>query len=238
MWQRTLDQMTEIFVEPEIKRRGFKEKVFAFLVTFKEGEKPEVRLNSECGFELTIDPSAGDKFVPGQEVLLSDVARYKFTNLMVPPDVQAQCAYFAAFTNGKEWTFKFDFSYNRSDADNRIMKAKQFLTAAKGSADNSIKAYQLFHALEQALHAWLILMPGNKAKLAKDSKHKSIKPAVNSHTRLGNIPEAVTNLFNSLVDHRSAIYGKGTVPNITDQDVQVVDDFIGSVESRTTEGKR
>lgn len=224
--KRLVEQITSLWVGPEIKRRNFKEKIFALLILFKERERPKVLFNFECKFKVTIDPSVGGQLIPGQPVTTEELAKHKITNITIPESLFSKYAFISAITINGRWFIKFNFLYNKNDAQERLYKAESFFDATKAATDNDVKSYNLFHALEQAIHAYFLLRPEMKNKIKKSKKHRAIKKDVNLDTKLGNFPERLKDLFNSLLGKRKAIYDENVKFQVTNKDVKEVNDFI------------
>jgi hypothetical protein len=231
--KRLVKQITTLWVEPEIKRINFKEKIFAILILFKETSSPQILFNGETSFKVTIDPSVGGKLIPGQPVTLNDLAKHKIKNITIPDRYFDEHAFLAAVTINGKWFIKFNFSYNKTEALKKISKAEGFLQAAKAVEVNDIKSYNLFHSLEQIIHAYFLFRPGMKDKIQKGKKHKSIQKYVNLDFKIGNFPKDLKDLFNSLLNSRSSIYNENVSFTIKDSDIKNVENFITNLKKRT-----
>jgi hypothetical protein len=228
-----VEQITTLWVEPEVKRRDFKEKIFAVLILFEENEKPKVFFNFECLFKVTIDPSIGGPFTPGQDVTFEDLAKRKITNITIPEDFFSKYAFIAAVTINGRWFVKWNALYNKNEAKKRLAKAENFLKAAIITTDNAVKSYNLFHALEQAVHSYFMFRPGMKAKIQSSRKHKTIQKDLNLDTKLGNFPTELKDLFNKLLPKRRAIYDESVIVAVSESDIKNVENFIRDLKRRT-----
>jgi hypothetical protein len=158
------------------------------------------------------------------------LAKHSIKDIQLPDDRTEEHAYIAATTINGRWFIKFDGTYNRGDARDRVAKAEEFLKAAQ--VTESTRGYQLFHALEQAIHAYLIFSPGMKSWLEDTRSHHALKPQVNQEGQLGNISEEVVQLFNELLKTRATIYNRGKNPLLGDEAMKSVADFIATLKRR------
>lgn len=231
--RRLVKQITTLWVEPEVKRIDFKEKIFAILILFNEGDSPRILFNGETYFKVTIDPSVGGKLIPGQAITLKDLAEHRIKNITISEKYFNEHAFLAAVTINGKWFIKFNFLYNKAEALKKIFKAEEFLKAAKAVKDNDIKSYNLFHSLEQVIHAYFLFRPGMKDKIQESKKHNSIQKYVNLDFKLGNFPKDLKDLFNNLLSSRSSIYNKNVSFTIKDSDVKNIESFVMNLKKQT-----
>lgn len=234
--KRLVQQITSLWVKPEIKRRNFKEKIFALLILFEENKKPKVLLNFECKFKVTIDPSVGGRLMPGQPITFKELTKHKITDITIPESLFLECAFIAAITINGRWFIKFNFLYNKNEAQKRLVKAESFLKAARTVSNNDVRSYNLFHALEQAIHTYFMLRPGMKKKIKESKKHRAIKKDVNLDTKLGNFPTELKDLFNTLLGKRKAIYDENVKFKVSNKDIIEVDNFIKYLKKLIRQG--
>ena len=229
---RLISQVTTLFVGPEVKKRDFKDKIFAVLILFQENVPPQVKLNLECPFtlEIEINPEKGVGFTPGKSYSLNEISQYDIKNITLPESIFNDFAYIACWTINNKWFIKFNFFYNKGEAKKRIEKSKEFLKLAKAAKDNDIKSYNLFHSVEAAIHAYFFFRPGLKEKITKSRKHNNIQTFVNKDCGLGNFPSDLRNLFNSLLKNRRAIYDDNVSLSVTKKDFDIVEKFLSDLE--------
>ncbi|RYD58603.1 MAG: hypothetical protein EOP56_03180 [Sphingobacteriales bacterium] len=200
-----IKQIEELWIIPELERRGtYKERIWAVLIVFKENV--EVLFNTETSLTVTIQKNGN--IIPGEPVKVEHLAECKVTDVQIPEEVFLNYSYIAAITTSPTWFIKFDFIPNKKQALKRISLAIDFLSAAEVSLNNKVKAYNLFQALEQAVHASLLNNALQQEKIKNGKTHAATKTIVNLETKTGYMPAAIASLFNKLHDNRGSIYSE------------------------------
>ncbi|MDD2646685.1 MAG: hypothetical protein PHV78_00200 [Patescibacteria group bacterium] len=224
--QNLIRQIHELWIMPEVARRNFTDPIYAILIIFRP-EKTEIRLNGETELKITIDPSVGGPLVPGAPITAQELAKHKIKNISVPEEIFDNFGFIAVVTINKYWTIYFNFIPNKKNACEKIRLAEDFIKSAKAVSTEKVKAYNLFQALEQALHATLFKNPlqGNNIKGAKT--HGATQSLVNIEAKNNNIPRELSNLFNQLLSNRSQIYKFSPTSIIaTKENIDLVERYI------------
>lgn len=137
--QRTLSQMIDLFVNPEIEKRRSAGKVagpfelFGFQViwTGGGGSPPQVRLSSEVRLiarmegRLPQGAKVGDPFQPDEATTVDAI------HLM--DDEAGRFAHFSALRVAARWYYTFDFRYQQEAARRHLAAAEEFWAAADGA---------------------------------------------------------------------------------------------------------
>jgi uncharacterized protein (UPF0332 family) len=203
MSQRMFNQILEIWILPELKRRqeaGLLDERFelkkAQIIFYSNGKKPEVRINSEAKalanlkLKKGISKNAGDPIYSNE---VEDLADIKLSSEEDP-----DCGHLTIIGINDKWFIGFDFRYNKGLATKHIETAKQFYSSAKFSFDkNHMSACldNLFSAAELAAKAELLLMTDPKLK---ESSHGGIQVRYNKYAELGNVEPELRKALNKL----------------------------------------
>jgi uncharacterized protein (UPF0332 family) len=204
---RLLNQMAEIYVNPEIRRRqeagtlpeGFS--LQRFQVIMNLGQQPIVRLNEEIKgvvqFKVREPVKQGDLIY---EKDLDDPREVVLT------ESDGDAGHVTAFVHKGNWHITFNFHYNTQKRKIILQKAEEFLAAAKTSLDSGHYASfheNLFAAMEYLVMATLTSMPDEK--LFNVATHGTWKSKINEWNRLGNIDSNYVELYNQLFDSRKKV---------------------------------
>ena len=221
-----IKQIHELWVVPEIARRNFTEPIYAILIVFKSGIT-EVLFYRETSLHITIDPSVGGFLSPGAPVTADELAKHKIKSIRVPEKIFANYGFIAAVTINQNWTVYFNFIPNKKEAREKLELAEEFIKAVETVNNEKVKAYNLFQALEQAVHATLLNHPVHERKIRSNKSHQSTKALVNIESKSGNIPTEISNLFNELFKNRSKIYTSQAISlNLTKENIDLVKRYI------------
>jgi hypothetical protein len=165
--RRTLVQVIDLFVKPEIDRRrsiGTIEAGFA-LVGFQVvwasggGAPPEIRLNSEMRLiarmegALPRDAKVGDPFQPNETT--------KVEAIHLAENEAGRFAHFSALRIADRWYYTFDFRYQQVAARNHLAAAEEFWAVADAAFGNKhLRAFvdNAFSAAELITKVDLLLL--------------------------------------------------------------------------------
>lgn len=224
-----INQIHENWVKPEIDKRKFKESIFAVLIIFKK-DGTEVLFNTETQLTIEIDPAVGGKLTPGKPVTVAELSKHKIKNIKVPSEIFDKYPFIAATTINNYWTIYFNTIPNKEESREKLALAESFIQAANGTSDEKVKSYNIFQALEQAVHAALLGNHIVQEKIKKVKKHTGTKSLVNLQAKQGNIPQDIAQLFNNLHKNRSTIYSREKISkDVSEKDILSIEDFIQSV---------
>jgi len=209
-WQRTFDQMWELYFGPEIDRRKADGRiadenftVYMAQVLFPPEGQFQVLFNDEVKGEALV--RAARDIQPDDPVYVNDLQSIEIYEL---PDELLDSGHFTIFSIGDGWKMVFNFLSGRAKARDMLELARQFLEAsrhseAKGHAGPAVE--NLFTSAELISKAELILHR-NPAVNAKT--HGPVASAINAWSKLGNVDAAFVALFNELTRRRpNARYG-------------------------------
>lgn len=234
-WFRTLLNLFQIAVTPEIERRlrsgqidhDF-ELLGAQLIQY-EDRPNTVRLNREVRIMATIkidcpmETGASIPFSKASDILSIDLH-----------ESELDCGHFTMIWNGTGWLTSFDFRIGRAKCLRFIGLARDFLSSARLSAQGgytrpSVDA--LFSACELLSKAQLVLL---RSFASKTRKHSAIGSAINLGGRAGNINAEFLRLYNRMANARTpARYDPdATVLPPTDRDFDVVHRELVELERR------
>ena len=210
---RTINQLMEIFINREIKKRGVKEFSATIVEMFGDSREPKIYLNEEASFVLTLKEPLPKNSVGLMNVKLEDLENIQWHKEKLDPNT----AKFAIVKWNKHyWVLDFDFRYNRAVVKEKIKKSKEFLQSAKSINEENPKIYLLWSAYELALDAQLYQLPHHapkedhrdrKDKLQKLQKNSTLflpefyntfcllSRAKNPARYAGNVDASIDNLF-------------------------------------------
>jgi len=191
--RRLEEQIWELWVEPEIRRRSGQSdlpprfKLRAFQILFaspSDGGSTTVRLNEEVRAMARIPPRQAIR--PGDSVYAHDIEAIEEITLL---DEEANRAHITGLDLGGKWVTYLDLRYDRKRAVEHLEAAGDFLDAAyteqqKGRWRPFIE--NLFTAAELAAKAELMLTPTGSPKELRD--HNKIRGKYVSWARLENAP--------------------------------------------------
>lgn len=196
---RTLKQLMEQWIEPEIKARQARgelpvpAQLQAAQILWPPGAPFIVRLNNEIRgvavLKAPIDKETGGPKLDGPEV---EIERFE----LAPDELDASHA--TLFVINNKWRLIFNFQTRRAHAGQLLDKAEEFLATAEWChAQGKVSACvdNLFSACELTSKAQLIV---HHLLEAKSRKHKAIATQLNQQGRIGNVPQDFLDLFNQL----------------------------------------
>ncbi|MGV8856286.1 MAG: hypothetical protein ACOH2L_16785 [Devosia sp.] len=219
---RATDQMMDLYIVPEIKRRQaagllpqpLELRVAQVLFT-PDGVK--VRINDELRGLVMVRP--------GREVSQSDPVYYRDLGEVVayePPEEERDFGHFTLINTGEGWRLLFDFRQNRSTALRLVAKAEQFIRCSELALAEALAAPfsdLLFSASELLAKAQLI-----SGVLDKGAKtHKAIHTSLNNWNKLGNTRGDFVALFNDLSNGRADARYASTEPVIPEGAANMLD---------------
>lgn len=210
MAQTFLNQLLEIWILPELKRRkeagqlndGFSLRM-AQIIFFSDGRKPEIRINSEAKAIAKVKLKTGVSKNTQDPIYSNEVEDLSYIKLTSEED--PDCGHVTIVTLNGRWFIGFDFRYNKGLATKHVETAKQFYEAAKSALDknhSSACLENLFSAAELAAKAELLLMPDPRIK--ETSTHGGIQLQYNRYAELGNVEPELRTALNKLNDLRAS----------------------------------
>lgn len=215
MASRVVDQMFDLFVMPEVERRGLPDNRGAIqkaLVTFPPGGSPVVALNDEV--ELSVQAEATRPIEAGEEISFADINPESIRGLR-PVSIDPDSGWLAiAQVLPGSFILAFDFTRNRSRALRLLDKAQSFLEAAQ----DSLSGERLSPAIDAAFSAAELSVTAMMHLLFDDvdkgrNQHKRRLQWFAQWTKLGNSPEEFRKLLGRLATLRPAArYGDGELP--------------------------
>lgn len=242
--RRTIQQLLDMFVEPEIKKRqkaGEIETPFplrhAQIIFYPDGTPPEVRINDEIKTELRVilKEEFRENVKKGDPVYWDQVESVETTRLTEDEDPNVGHATFLNI-NGS-WLLHFDFIYNKQRSSQHIEAARQFLESARTALEKkhwAVLIDSLCSASELTAKAYLLGFPD---KTIMESKtHGVVASRANMHRKFGNLQGHHIEAFNKVWNIRGrARYLEGELTFTEDEAIDLLgnlDEFIGYVESR------
>jgi len=202
--RRTVQQLLDMFVEPEIIKRqdaGEVENPFplthAQIIFYPDGRKPEVRLNDEVKTIINVElkPEFRDGVKKGDPVYWHQIESLKTTRLTEEDDPNVGHA--TLLSVGGNWFLHFDFVYNKQRARQHLEAARQFIASAKHALENehwAVVIESLCSASELTAKAYLLSAGGDSA--LKSKTHGVIASRTNMHRKLGNLDSSHVDVFN------------------------------------------
>ena len=165
--RRTLSQVIDLFVTPDIERRrsaGTLEgsvDLFGFQVVWTRGGSapPEVRLNSE----MRVIARMQGPLAPGTKVgdLFSPDENMKVDAIHLAEEEAGTFAHFSALRVANRWYYTFDFRYQQEAARKHVAAAEEFWATADGAFGNKqLRAFvdNAFSAAELVTKSDLLLL--------------------------------------------------------------------------------
>jgi len=208
-WNRTFNQMWELFFGPEIDRRReagtLPDDFHLYMgqVLFPETGENRILLNDEIKGEglvrINRDVQKGDS------IYVEDLTELQIFDL---PDELLDHGHFTIFRYGDTWRMMFNFMSGRAKARDMLELARQFhsvAVASHGMGFAGPTVDNLFAAAELVCKAELIL---HRSPAVTSKTHSAVGSAINRWSSLGNIDAAFIALFNRLSRQRpNARYG-------------------------------
>jgi hypothetical protein len=155
---RLLEQIFELWVEPELTRRRFEldpDQIMKVLVEINPAEsRPIVKINDEA--ELLIEFTATRKITNGEAFTEADIDQ---VHSVRPAQIGENSGWICFAVIRGRHAIAFDFRYNWSRALRLIQRAREFLTVARNAATNSpgVACDNAFSAAELSVQAQMLL---------------------------------------------------------------------------------
>jgi uncharacterized protein (UPF0332 family) len=241
--KQTIQQLMDMFVEPEIKKRqetGKVEKPFplqhAQIIFYPDGTPPQVRLNDEVKAELRVvlKEEFREKVKKGDPVYWEKIESIETTKLTDEEDPNVGHATILSI-NGS-WLRHCNFIYNKQRSAQHIEAARQFIEAVRTALEKkhwAVLIDSLCSASELTAKAYLL---GSPNKTIMESKtHGIVASRANMHRKLGNLQGHHIEAFNKAWNIRGrARYLEGEL-TFTEQEavdlLKNLEEFIAYVES-------
>ncbi len=221
---RTIPQMLQLWVEPEILRRQEEKRApkpfplrAAQVVFYADGRPPLVRLNEEARIVgIATLARTGASVAVGDVIPFGEIERVE--SFTLDEDNDPNCGHMTFFVVGGKWHFAFDFRYNKSLARRDLEDAATFLQVAEYSLRKRLwpPFYEnLFLAAERTARAMLVQQPA-RGKSKGPTTHSAVKSGLNRWAALGNVERDFVEALNMLSDLRKpVIYRRSArVPDI------------------------
>lgn len=243
--KRVIQNILDIFITPEIKRRQDAGKLpkpvklsFAQVILFPDERKHLVRINEEVRAKAKIKYKPGISKKPGEPVYENEIEEIEHVEL--GPEDDPDCGHIFLYFQGSNAFLSFDFRRNRDLALNHIRRAKEYFGIARYSLQQSNLATfidNLFNAAELCAKATLLVMYDYPPALRTRASHRGIHMRYNRYANLGNVLPAYKKTFNKLACLRDpARYLKGELPTIPNAEAQemlgIIDKMIRDAERR------
>jgi|SRR5580700_5392687 hypothetical protein len=199
-YNRTLQQVIDLFINPEIKRRfdaGLIAKLPMALwgvqvILPGDGSEHKVRLNEELQGSMVAVTKPGVPTAPGTPVALTDLAAIEKLVLSEPGDANA--SHITVVWLGDKVFLSFDARRNRQVASALVKASEEFLEAARHAKDTSkswsVLVDTLFSSLELSVKAFLWTVPWG-LKFKARMHHTEIR------STLSQFPTALNNMGGS-----------------------------------------
>jgi uncharacterized protein (UPF0332 family) len=242
--RRTVQQLLDMFVEPEIKRRqaaGEVEKPFplthAQIIFYPDGRPSEVRLNEEIRtvVKVKLKEPLQKPIRKGDPVYLDQIESVETTSLAEDEDPNVGHATLLSL-NGS-WVLHFDFIYNKQKSAQHLAAARQFVEAARHGIEKkhwAVVVDALCSASELTAKAYLLGSPDKTIMEAKS--HGIVASRANAQRKLGNLQSHHVESFNKVWGLRTkARYLQGELDFSEAEAVDImntIDDFIADVQQR------
>jgi hypothetical protein len=196
-----INHVIEIWVEPELQRRGLMLSEFELRKVFVEiepGSGPRVLLNDEVEFEATF--VAKRPIEVGEAITLDDI---ELLTELHPVSVGPNSGWLAIARLGSRLVISFDFRYNKARSTALLNRAREFLSTAKG-APIAVALDLAFSAAELAVQSQMTTLQSD----TRDHKGRARWLAEWAHN--ANAPQEHAHLLYNLADLRGkARYGDG-----------------------------
>lgn len=167
---RTINQLIELFVDPEIKKRGKKGFQVAVIELFDDERKSKVYLDEDAPvFELEMKKPSFNKDSVGQTIKanLSEIKSIRVVDEKLDPD---SAKVFLVKWGGEPpsyWILGYDFRYNKGLVKTILNRATESIAAVEQinlTQSPTVVATLLASAFEMIVDANLFLIPGFKSK--------------------------------------------------------------------------
>ncbi|MFH1128004.1 MAG: hypothetical protein V1699_01130 [Candidatus Omnitrophota bacterium] len=213
---RTINQLIEIFINKEMKKRNINEFRVAIVEIFDDGKLPKVYLNEEAKFRLSFKNKKLDQNSIGQIIRdLREIKEIEWHEGVLDKD---SAKFFIIKWNKDYWILDFDFRYNKGTAKTRLERAKEFLECVKyldvSKTPHPI-IYLLWSVCELIIDSELYLLPQQKPKKA----HRDRKEKIEKFGSTSNIfSQDFIDIFNKFSEEKNnARYG-GEIKMPVDKD--------------------
>jgi hypothetical protein len=185
--QRFLDQVFELWINPELERRradGTLADDFALQkaqIIFNIDQAPKVRINEEV--KALAHLVVNRRIEKGEEIRHKDIEAISKVELT---DEDPDAGHVTLIDFAGAWHLTFDFIYNRTKIREALAAAEEFISVAKFAAsEQNFRAFveNAFASAELLSKAFLMRMPNKRILHAKS--HDLIFTNLNQHAKLG-----------------------------------------------------
>jgi uncharacterized protein (UPF0332 family) len=199
---RTLQQVFELWVMPEVERRQSAGQVppnfqlWSAQVVFEVDAPVKVRLNNEVRAMMKV--RATRAVAKGEAVGMNDFSEIVSIELT---EIDPNAGHITIIAHQGIWYLTWDTRYNAQRIATTIATAKEFIESAQDNLRVSsprLRSFteNLFSAVELLAKAVLLQLPDRKILSSKT--HGTIKSGFNQWSKLGNTERDFANLLNEL----------------------------------------
>lgn len=223
--ESAINQIFDIWVGPELGERGVqlsRESIRKVVVELEPGKAPRVLLNEEATISASF--TAKRAIEPGEPVTADDIENL---NDLRPDEVSPNSGWICFARIGQSEYVAFDFRYNRERALALLVRAGEFLTAARHAADEEFSnvAIDLAHSAAELTVQAQMLTQQNET-----NNHYERRRWLSSWAEHDNSPRQHSDILWNLSDLREqARYGSDQVrlkPGRLLQILELVQDMI------------
>jgi hypothetical protein len=215
----TIEHMFEIWIEPELKRRGVTPddlRVRKALVVLKRDQPPVVMINAE--FELVASVRATRDIAEGEDIYASD---FDEVHSIKPVDVDEDAGWitFFAVPDGRLY-LAFDFRYELGRSRGVLARADEFIASARDDLTSDRPGPAIDNAFAAAELAVMVQMRTHVAPENPRNRHGSRYTWFEGWARLGNAQSQHAEAIRRLEQLRGwARYADDNVPGPRDGEV-------------------
>ena len=204
--QRIFQQVMDIFIIPEIKRRRNIEETKPFVLSsaqivfsLKDG-KNTTRLNEEVKAVANIKLNTSK--IKGEPVYDNEVDYVEGIQLT---DEDVNCAHITLLLIKNSWIISFDFRYNKELAKEHLEASKDFYESAKSNLENNrIRPFfeDAFASAELSAKSILLLLPDKE--ILEGKNHEDRIKKFSNWAELGNVNIDFSTTLSKLKSLRSS----------------------------------
>jgi hypothetical protein len=212
----TIEHMFEIWIAPELKRRGTPyERVCNALVVLERDQLPMVMINDE--FELTANVRATRDLAYAENIYASD---FDEVHSIKPVDVGENASWITFFIVPDGLYLAFDFRYELGRSQGVLARADEFLASAHDDLKCNRQGPAVDNALAAAELAVMVQMRTHLAQENTRNRHGSRYTWFEHWTELGNARSQHAKTIRRLEQLRPwARYADNGVPGPRDGEV-------------------
>jgi HEPN domain-containing protein len=222
-----LQQLFDIFVEPELKRRGnalLPQGIKKVLITLPPSAPPYVELNDEV--QLIARTTVNRSIEKGEPVTEGDIEQIASLS---PVTIDSDAGWVAILRVKNQFTIQFDFRRNRGRTNSMLDLAEQFLRTAQRAFEGG----DLAPAVDTALAAMELAIKANLLLLWDEPirRHDRRVDLWEGWVQLGNAPAHLESIPRSLLKERDATrYGDAPMSMTTVEVQEAIEAVAATME--------